>query len=51
MKSNILEELIKRYDIEFYQSIMYIHKPILVKDFMVLKKVAKELKIKDIRIN
>lgn len=49
---NILDKLYKTYDIEYnvHLKILYIHKPILVSDFRLLKVLLKGKDIKDIRV-
>jgi hypothetical protein len=49
---NILDKLYKTHDIEYsvHLKILYIHKPILVSDFRLLKALLKGEDIKDIRV-
>ena len=49
---NIEQKLFETYDVEYNikHKILYIHKPILVSDFILLKNLLKEWEIKDIRV-
>ena len=46
------QKLFETYDIEYNAKlgILYIHKPILVKDFMLVRFFAKNMSVKDIRV-
>ena len=49
---NLEQKLFETYDIEYniHLKILYIHKPILVSDFRLLKVLLKDKDIKDIRV-
>ena len=49
---NLEQKLFETYDIEYniHLKILYIHKPILVSDFRLLKVLLKGWEIKDIRV-
>lgn len=49
---NLEQKLFETYDIEYniHHKILYIHNPIKVKDFTVLKVLLKDWNIKDIRV-
>lgn len=49
---NLEQKLVETYDIEYniHHKILYIHKPIIVSDFRLLKVLLKGWEIKDIRV-
>ena len=49
---NLEQKLFEKYDIEYniHLKILYIHEPILVSDFRLLKVLLKDWEIKDIRV-
>lgn len=49
---NLEQKLFEKYDVEYNikHKILYIHKPIIVRDFVLLKELLKGWEIKDIRV-
>lgn len=49
---NLEQKLFEKYDVEYNikHKILYIHKPIIVSDFVLLKELLKGWGIKDIRV-
>lgn len=49
---NLEQKLFEKYDVEYniQHKILYIHKPIIVSDFVLLKELLKGWEIKDIRV-
>ena len=49
---NLEQKLFEKYDVEYNikHKILYIHKPIIVSDFILLKELLKGWEIKDIRV-
>lgn len=49
---NLEQKLFEKYDVKYNikHKILYIHKPIIVSDFVLLKELLKGWEIKDIRV-